>query len=559
MEYSIVYSARLAAASSIAVGDVLILESGNDDQYVKATTANRGSRRSHGLALTAWASSTVGAVQMQQTGYASASVTGLTAGSASWVRCSSTGRLERFTPSTAGASDVVGYADALGGVALSFGFLTEDMVVGASSVHAGTCTLEQFGAVGDGTTDDSAAMTAALAALSAGTYNTLRLGAKTYLVGSGFDLPSGCAIIGEGNSSSVLKTTSNSYVLRCNGVNDITLLDFTILGNSTGASQHGLYAGVDGDTDSGPSRLYVAGVVAANLGGRGFSYVGNVGLATSYEGPRFVGLLARGCGYGYYFAERGEYATMVGCAAESCTIRGVTINAGNVSMLGGNITNCNLNMYLGPGTNDGHGIISGVQINHAARLLEAGDIANGFPIIGCNMYAGQIWLENSDAVRFIGGAIDATSFVFKGSTGTLFQDVLLPYTQTNVVFDDYLGNASSTRWVNCHKLDGTVPDFVAERVQFSFTFASDANDTLTANESQAETIIIADGVISATRSLTINLAPAGAKSRRWRVRNENAQAVTVKFTSGTGVTLAGSGAGAVLAWIGSDGTNAIEV
>jgi hypothetical protein len=163
--YSILFSATLQQAEECEVGDLLIPDAADDDAYVVATIAERGSRRCHGIALTAWGGTGAGAVQLQQTGHVSAAVTGLAAGSASWVRCSALGRLERFTPASGGTSDVVGYADALGGVALMFGVLTESMVAGGS---VGWTNVGDYGATGDGTTDDLAAIEAAIAAAGDG-------------------------------------------------------------------------------------------------------------------------------------------------------------------------------------------------------------------------------------------------------------------------------------------------------------------------------------------------------------------------------------------------------
>jgi hypothetical protein len=88
----------------IAVGDVLVPVSG---VYVLGTTANRATGgRSHGIALTAWGAASAGAVRLQHAGIVDADVTGLGVGTASWVRVSSAGRLERCTPGV--GDDVVG-------------------------------------------------------------------------------------------------------------------------------------------------------------------------------------------------------------------------------------------------------------------------------------------------------------------------------------------------------------------------------------------------------------------------------------------------------------------
>lgn len=123
--YSIVFSAQLAStADSVAVGTAVI-RSGTS--YVVATSANRGSAKSEGIALTAADSNTPG-FEILSVGTVDATTAGLAAGSASWVRVSSTGTLERCTPS--GSDDICGYCEADGTFHALFGILTPTLVNG---------------------------------------------------------------------------------------------------------------------------------------------------------------------------------------------------------------------------------------------------------------------------------------------------------------------------------------------------------------------------------------------------------------------------------------------
>lgn len=89
---------------------------------------------------------------------------------------------------------------------------------------------EDFGALGDGATDDTAAFSAALAVGA-----PIRLGAKTYLVDH-LDLPSGATLIGDRKRGSVIKrkaTATTTYVIGAGGVNGIHLENITVDGNKT--------------------------------------------------------------------------------------------------------------------------------------------------------------------------------------------------------------------------------------------------------------------------------------------------------------------------------------
>jgi hypothetical protein len=129
--YSFVLSAQLVGATTMAVGNVMITSSSEPTKYVKATTANRGTRRAEGIALTAWDDDTrTGSVRMQSAGTLDAETSLLGTGSASWVRCSATGTIERCTP--AAGDDIIGYAEADGRVHLAFGMWTAAIINGGS-------------------------------------------------------------------------------------------------------------------------------------------------------------------------------------------------------------------------------------------------------------------------------------------------------------------------------------------------------------------------------------------------------------------------------------------
>lgn len=118
--YAIQFSAKVSgAASTGSAGDVLIpLTAGGD--YAIATSGTRGTRRSTGLALNAYTANQT--VEIQQSGQIDSTTAGLGSGTASWVRVSSAGRLERATVS--GSDDVVGYVETDGTFHAAFGVLT---------------------------------------------------------------------------------------------------------------------------------------------------------------------------------------------------------------------------------------------------------------------------------------------------------------------------------------------------------------------------------------------------------------------------------------------------
>lgn len=127
--YSVDWSAVLSStAGSVAVGQCLVAAS--DGTHYVATTANRATYgRAVGFATTA-GDVTTPVVQMIEVGPIAASLTGLGTGTASWVRVSATGTLERVTPS--GSDDIVGYCETDGSLHSLFGVITATLANGTT-------------------------------------------------------------------------------------------------------------------------------------------------------------------------------------------------------------------------------------------------------------------------------------------------------------------------------------------------------------------------------------------------------------------------------------------
>lgn len=70
--------------------------------------------------------------------------------------------------------------------------------------------------------------------------------------------------------------------------------------------------------------------------------------------------------------------------------------------------------------------------------------------------------------------------------------------------------------------------------RFAFTFAADANETLSQAAYECPVLEIQTGVITATRNITV----PGTTEAGWWVINKNTQAVVLKTAGGTGITVA---------------------
>lgn len=605
--YSVSFTASMQAASACAVGNALAYDA-SSGYWVVATSANRTSlgKRTEAIALTAYGGSAVGKVAYQTSGTLPASVSGLSSGYAGkrLVRVSTTGTLERIATASVNTStdDIVGYAETDGRVHLYIGFPFDELVTivaagggaptgaqyvtlatnstlsaervltagdgislvdaGAGStltVHGprGVCTLEQYGAVGDGVTSDNAAMASAISALNAGTYGTLLLGAdRTYLLTAAHTITAaGVSVIGQGHSS-VLKTATDAGVLVVSG-EDCHLSKFKILGSSSGSSQTGIRSGSTASAGSGVSRLMVSNVELINLGANGWEYNQNPlsGGASTYLGPTLVNVTADGCAVGFRFGERGEYARLTNCHAQRCTSWGYVIGAGNVGLANCSATKNQNGIDIPHATNGSHGELIGCSINHNTTINLRYGAIYGQKLVGCSIYQGSTGAitvsADAKGLDFIGCEIDVADYSFATGATVRFLSCLFDsgYYSALTAHDNAIVIVDSPRL-----LDGTIPSWMRQFIQRNFTFASDADDTLTIQESHVGTLIVQDGTLTAAeRRITSTRAPHAGNQQR--IVNLNVYAIEFAWSSGAEVAI--NSLDAVL--VGADGTNAIII
>lgn len=335
-----------------------------------------------------------------------------------------------------------------GGASRKFGSVIVPQQAGDFWVSNGAkiVGLEQFGAKGDGATNDSAAMTSAVAAISGG--GVIQLGCnKTYLIGasSPYTLANNNSIVGCGQTS-ILSTVTNQPVIVAKA-EGVRLAHFKILGNATGASQDGIrsWSGTSGVSD-----WIAEDVEVNNVGGTGF-YIYYGGPVTNV-GPQLIACRAI-ANTTAGFVTGTEYTVGIGNIARG-NGRGFEIDAGNVTWTGGAITSNTTGIYQTGGGNDGHGVVSGVLINHntnAITIGAVGGLANGMVYANNQVFYGAIALTNAHDVRFQNSTIDVDSLTFTTSAGTTFDGD----TWANSCCANTITNTSSTTLATGQNLDLT--------------------------------------------------------------------------------------------------------
>jgi hypothetical protein len=290
-------------------------------------------------------------------------------------------------------------------------------------------TPQQYGAVGDGVTNDSAAIAAAIA-----TGKEVYFGGANfvYLVNSGFTLTYGQAIHGYG---ATIKTTA--------AINIITMADncrvsgLKFLGNNGSTSQNAIYI-------YGVSRTQVDGCQFKNLGGSGYYVQQIVG---NHQGNICVGSNFQGCNHGIYIAERGEYTSLTGNNVDTCAV-GIRITGGNTIVSGGVVSDCTIGVLLDAGSNDAHGRVSNVLINHSTSFAVKIDspTVDEFKFDNCDMYYGNVWLRNINGIVFTNCVFYGNVFYFEQAIDNYF--VSCHFVSIPTINNRFNGTESKTHYVD---------------------------------------------------------------------------------------------------------------
>lgn len=272
--------------------------------------------------------------------------------------------------------------------------ITDGVTVGTSGIifirDQPYVTPEQFGALGNGSTDDEAAIQAAL---NSG-FTVFFDGKKDYRVASTVEVPANATIIGNGATVSC-----NSLIAIFDPDNDVTIDGLNFNGNDVGSSGINISA-----YRNKISNCHFTGFDAAGL----FIQSTN-GVSDNPGGIQVSNCYFESCdGRGVRCFTSGEYNNFSNCVAKGNTIAGVTFNAGNNTWTGGKIVDNGIGLELTSGTNNGHGTVTGASINHNTTNISAVSVSNGFEIVTNDLIDGNIIVTTSTGINFMGNRIDGT-------------------------------------------------------------------------------------------------------------------------------------------------------
>jgi hypothetical protein len=281
----------------------------------------------------------------------------------------------------------------------------DDIVDSKTSRNDLPANVKDFGAVGDGSANDTTAFSNAIASgrsvyVPDGTYiitfDTLSLNANQVIFGNG--------------EKSILRTTGNGRVIQAANYSNIFKLRFE--GNGSGSAQKGINL-------NGTSYSKVLGCTFYNFGGaEGDS--GGGGIFTGLSGnANYYGSIISDCLFitntvGINICNRGEYSNVSNSTFIGNTT-GVYYKGGNVPFSNCNIIYNGTGVKMRDGDNEAHSSFNACGINHNTLNLDIDGVGLGHQFVGCLFYAGNVTVNNSVGIRFTGCDIGVGTYTFSGT------------------------------------------------------------------------------------------------------------------------------------------------
>lgn len=225
-------------------------------------------------------------------------------------------------------------------------------------------------------------------------------------------------------SRAIFITPNGVVTFHANAVNDWELRSPKFQG--AGKSASGAVGSAIGIKVTGSSNRYIIDAPRAKqFAGTLVKIEGATDLGSRGDQGRVINLNAFGCDKGFEntAGTSAEYCILQNPMISQCN-HGMTISAGNTSVIGGNVVDNVKGLNLVQGANHGHGSVVGLNINHNADYnIQADSVVNGMSFNGCHIYGdttlkGRIILNNSCGINFNGGIISAR-IVNNGAVGSL--------------------------------------------------------------------------------------------------------------------------------------------
>jgi hypothetical protein len=303
-------------------------------------------------------------------------------------------------------------------------------------------TPEQFGAVGNGVTDDK---TAIQNAINSGKMVLLN---GNYFTSGTITISNKTTIYGNGN----IKTTSNLPILDIKA-SDVVIDGIRLEGSGRGTStdyattrplQDGINIFGDALLVNFWKNIRISNVYGYNLGGSLINVEKNGGAPTVHTGgASIVNTTAELCWAGYTFRDRAEYNTSANIKSIKCEYGAYILSANN-SITAVSFEDNRTGVFVGTSSNTGHTNIVGGTINHS--ILKSVDVLNqsdGYVFSDLQILYGDISIVGSDQIQFFNTNFYSPNITVTTSTNTQFKNCkwnITPTTFTGLSTVLFFGN-----------------------------------------------------------------------------------------------------------------------
>lgn len=319
------------------------------------------------------------------------------------------------------------------------------------------CYPEWWGAVGDGSTDDTDALSSAINS----PFNLVKLLSKTYIISYGLFLPENKAIEGitvanrEASpsikvSSSVSTSSPINYMIRVSSF--CTLKNFNIYGN--GRAYHGIYgASTTNSADGNPHKLNIEGMSMYHfkIALRLYTFLSRI-VGCSVTGARvgfmllggtsttMINCYVKGFMMMAYYIKSMTYSSMINCCADTCHAWSDGTRSGSTNPTqtesADTVTDAEKQEILG----DYYYIFYGFTylLNQCSTITMIS--------CACEDVVKGIFLENSHVIRIIGTTMDMQGVTRTSDAGrVLFSQISNHVTVEGMYVTDWAGNGWETQ------------------------------------------------------------------------------------------------------------------
>lgn len=287
--------------------------------------------------------------------------------------------------------------------------------------------VKSYGAVGNNSADDTAAIQATFSAASANGGGTVYIPAGTYMISAALTLPTAVSVVGEGMNISIIRQTNTSanVLYSADNYRYATIKDLQIVGPGSGSGV-GIYLGFSATT---PADFTIQSVIIKNMGSHGI-YT-NTAIAASLANVR-----VQGCGGNGFNIFSGTSITFEACYANANTGNGYQIDSVNYSALNACASDNNNTGYAANGSSAI--VFNGCGSEQCAVGFRVLGGAGNIDFLCCKVFAETsigFWISGNSSFCFLIGSREATP---NGATASIQVDagssatVISPQTTTAV-------------------------------------------------------------------------------------------------------------------------------